>query len=479
MARGGVISRLDRRFYAAVAAPFAFACVLALGASSAGAGAGVADVFPPPPGAGIVSFPTGVGVNQASGDVFVLEAGCCGESDGGRRMVQFSANGEFVRAWGWGVATGTPQFEICTDTCLTGIEGAGDGQLAASTDSGLPQVAVDQSDGSVYVADNVNNRVQKFGSAGAFLGKFGTFGEGDGAFNAPQGVAVDPVSQDVYVADSGNNRVQRFDSDGNYLSQFGSPGGAEGPLSGPTRVAVDSMGRVYVLDAFNGRLLRFTDTGTFDQVFAEGAYSAPTDLTVDPATDHVYVAASSADFTVQGIFEFDQDGVAADVHAVNSGIGSFPAGMAVHSSTGVIYATSPFNPKRVMVLDDVAAPTATIDPATDVGATIATFNGTVNPQGPPNTRYRFEYSLDGANWTRVPADEDAPVGADTSNAAVSQTATGLVPNTEYRVRLVATKDFNPAAAATTAEVEFTTDAVPAGAGAWGGQRRRHRSMARR
>ena len=325
MARGGVISRLDRRFYAAVAAPFAFACVLALGASSAGAGAGVADVFPPPPGAGIVSFPTGVGVNQASGDVFVLEAGCCGESDGGRRMVQFSANGEFVRAWGWGVATGAPQFEICTDTCLTGIEGAGDGQLAASTDSGLPQVAVDQSDGSVYVADNVNNRVQKFGSAGAFLGKFGTSGEGDGlsarrrvlrwirslrtctlliptttASNDSTATATTSLSSVVLAA----RRDPCLGRPGSRLTRWG------GCMCWtPQRAGV--------------ALHRHRDLRSSVR---RGCLQRP-DRFDGRSSDRPRVhCRSSADFTVQGIFEFDQDGVAADIQRSTAVLDRFRLG---------------------------------------------------------------------------------------------------------------------------------------------------------
>ena len=62
--------------------------------------------------------------------------------------------------------------------------------------------------------------------------------------------------------------------------------------------------------------------------------------TVDPANDHVYIAATNADFTVQGILEFDADGVGVDVHAANSGTHGVRAGIAVRSSTGRIYVSS-------------------------------------------------------------------------------------------------------------------------------------------
>ncbi|MBI4200532.1 MAG: 6-bladed beta-propeller, partial [Chloroflexi bacterium] len=73
-------------------------------------------------------------------------------------------------------------------------------------------VAVDAS-GNVYVADQENDRIQKFTSGGLFLAKWGSFGSGDGQFNEPRGVAVDAAGN-VYVADYGNDRIQKFASGG-------------------------------------------------------------------------------------------------------------------------------------------------------------------------------------------------------------------------------------------------------------------------
>ena len=64
--------------------------------------------------------------------------------------------------------------------------------------------------GHVYVADELNHRVQKFSSHGRLLAVLGgTPGVGDGQFNAPYGVAVDGFG-DVYVADTRNNRIQKL-----------------------------------------------------------------------------------------------------------------------------------------------------------------------------------------------------------------------------------------------------------------------------
>ncbi len=228
---------------------------------------------------------------------------------------------------------------------------------------------------------------------------------------------------------------------------------------------MDSTGRLYVLENGAGlaapRVQRFTDAGAFDQAFAAGAYNSPTDLAVDPANDHVYIAAFNGDFSAKGILEFAADGSGVDIHASGTtGSGGINiAGIAVRSTTGLIYVASPFDPKAILVLDEVTPPTATIAPVTDVTPTGVVLHGSVNPQGPPDTKYRFEYSIDGSSWVSVPSAGGVSVGTGTSDVAVSQPVSGLDPNTEYRVRLVATKDFD-AGSATSSEVTFTTATAP-------------------
>lgn len=437
-------------------APFAFA--MALGTSSASAARGVVAIFGQEgTGAGDFTFPGGVAVNDASGDVYVADVG---ESGTGQRIQQFTADGEFIRAWGWGVDTGAATFEVCSDSCLGGIQGSGAGQFsfrAQDPDTFVfmhPQIAIDQADGSLYVADTLNNRVQKFTASGAYTGQFGVGGSGDAEFNIPQGIAVDPSTRDVYVADTGNNRVQRFSSAGAYVSQIGPVAGgvAEGEFTRPKRVAVDSSGRLYVLDVGNARVQRFTSGGEFDQILGSVSFCAfgDPDLAVDPVTDHVFVRGCDPDLTTSGIVEIDADGLLVEVHPLPFEV----VGLAVRSLTGRLYAPDRDAP-RVAILDEVSPPTVAVDPVGDVSATGATFSGVVNPHGRPSTGYHFEYSTDGLSWTSAPA-SDVPVGSGDLDIPVSEAVTGLEPNTEYRVRLVASKDF-AAASATSSEVTFKTD----------------------
>ena len=61
-------------------------------------------------------------------------------------------------------------------------------------------IAVDAS-GDVYVADEVNHRIQAFGPSGTYVTQWGSWAWGNGKFETPMGIAVN-TSDYVYVADT-------------------------------------------------------------------------------------------------------------------------------------------------------------------------------------------------------------------------------------------------------------------------------------
>ncbi|RME06636.1 MAG: TIGR03663 family protein [Anaerolineae bacterium] len=113
-------------------------------------------------------------------------------------------------------------------------------------------------DGSVYVADTWNHRVQKFTAEGEFITQWGYFGQGETAtaFWGPRDVVVDGSGR-VYITDTGNKRVVVFDADGNFITSFGSAGLLAGQFDEPVGLAVDAQGRVYVADTWNQRVQVF------------------------------------------------------------------------------------------------------------------------------------------------------------------------------------------------------------------------------
>lgn len=128
-------------------------------------------------------------------------------------------------------------------------------------------------------------------------------------FLLPLDVAVDS-SGNVYVADAGNNRIQKFTSSGNYVTQWGSRGDGDGQFGNLEGIAVDSSGNVYVSESANSRIQKFTSSGVFitkwgSEGSGDGQFSQPAGIGVD-GTGNVYVADSNNAriqvFTSSGVF---------------------------------------------------------------------------------------------------------------------------------------------------------------------------------
>lgn len=124
-----------------------------------------------------------------------------------------------------------------------GTRGSGDGQF------NVPLHGAVGPDGTLYVLDSGNFRVQAFDRDGTFLRAFGGAGINPGNFARPRGIAVDEQGL-IYVCDASFNNFQIFQPDGELLMAVGESGGESNPgryglLNG---IAVDETGRIYVTD---------------------------------------------------------------------------------------------------------------------------------------------------------------------------------------------------------------------------------------
>ena len=129
---------------------------------------------------------------------------CCVGGTVNGRIQKFTAEGVFVSEWGWQGASPGEQWRG---------EGTGDGEFS------FPMGVAVAPDGSVYVADSYNHRIQKFTSEGVFISKRGTERSGDGGFDYPIGVAV-ASDGSVYVADHYNSLIQKFTYGGVFVSKW-------------------------------------------------------------------------------------------------------------------------------------------------------------------------------------------------------------------------------------------------------------------
>jgi len=73
--------------------------------------------------------------------------------------------------------------------------------------------------------------------------------------NQPGGVVADPARGVVYIADTGNDQLRVLGSDGTSQTITGKEFGL--PLKHPTGLAVDRVGRLYIADTGNHRVLEF------------------------------------------------------------------------------------------------------------------------------------------------------------------------------------------------------------------------------
>jgi DNA-binding beta-propeller fold protein YncE len=224
-----------------------------------------------------------------------------------------------------GAALATYQF----DGTSWGQPGTGASQFAA------PGLIAVGPDGSVYVADTGNQRVQKFAPDGSFLISWGTPGTGTSQFNSPNSVAAG-ADGSVYVVDSGNHRVQRFDANGGFISEWGSLGALDGQFAnGMSGIGVGPDGSVYVGDPGNQRIERFQSDGTFLQSFGSGAGGFGGIGGIGAGQDGVYVVdtgnARVERFDANGVFQnaWGSQGTGDGQFSSPRGIAVSPAGVYV------------------------------------------------------------------------------------------------------------------------------------------------------
>jgi len=169
-------------------------------------------------------------------------------------------------------------------------------------------VAVDPQ-GFVYVADTWNDQIQKLTSTGQIVTKWGINGADEGQFQTPVSIATyqdkNTMQIFVFVVDQYNHRIQKFTDTGDFILSWGTYGSNKGQFQSPSGIAVNKNGIVYVADTGNSRIQTFTVSGEFYQEWSHtsGMMLSPCALAVD-MSKNVYVADSES----QSVIKYSDNG---------------------------------------------------------------------------------------------------------------------------------------------------------------------------
>jgi sugar lactone lactonase YvrE len=264
-----------------------------------------------------LTFPPGTTMGAAASVAFDANGHFYVLNRGPQPLVEFDAEGKFVRAFGDGLFTRSHGLRIDRDGNLwatdvgahvvmklnprgdvlltLGTKGeAGEWNEAANSRKlNEPNDVAFGRDGDIFIVQGHtpgprgDARVLKFDKEGRFIKSWGGKGSGPGQFQVAHGIAIDAQGQ-LWVADRENQRVQLFDADGRFIREIKYAG---------LPCAFD-IGRqyVYMVNGFAGQVLRLDLNGNVLAAVGKsgkgvGEFGEAHFIAVSPR-DEIYVADS-------------------------------------------------------------------------------------------------------------------------------------------------------------------------------------------
>jgi hypothetical protein len=379
--------------------------------------------------AGGFAAPGGIAVDQATGEVYVLDA------NNGVVDV-FSVAGAYLR-----------------QISLASIPGGFNAQFTRG-------IAVSDFNGDVYVSDSGHDIVYVFDAAGAWTATWtgantpaGSFGHGYVS------VAADDTSGLVYVSDSQHGVVDVFEPSGAYATQLSVS------VNDPLGVAVDQgTGRVYVSNNQPGVLGVFGPSVVIPDVATGGASGArPTSATLNGTVNPDGLLVTSCEFEYGPEASYGQSmpcaqslGSGSGPVAVSAELSGLPEGATYHYRLVASNANGPNQGADA----EVTLPSL---PSVDSASTENLLPGSVDLHAAINphsaeTSYRFEYGTSTAYGSSIPV-SDGVIPSGQADRTVVEHVTGLQPNTTYHWRVVA---HNIAGTTTGSDHTFVYEAAGAG-----------------
>ena len=254
-----------------------------------------ASLLPGGSGDGQISAPAEVAFD-ASRNVYVLDRG-------NSRIQKLAADGTYLAQWGGNTVHNASGIAIGNDgrvyvslvnnglyaNRIDRYEADLTGRTQFATVPFNPRgIAVDPTTGHLWLAGGTSDTLREYLPDGTLATTFGSAGNGPGQFDNPADVAFENDGT-MYVSDYDNNRVQKFDADGVW--------GLSWAVQSPGGIAADSAGNVYVVSSH--QVHQFSTAGVAVAVLGTnlggsslGQFTWPAGLQTDPSSGDLYVADS-------------------------------------------------------------------------------------------------------------------------------------------------------------------------------------------
>jgi DNA-binding beta-propeller fold protein YncE len=262
-----------------------------------------------------LTLPEGIKLGASSGVAFDAQGHMWVLNRGEHPLIEFDANGKFLRSVGEGKYNRPHGLRIAPDGSIwtTDVQGhtvmkmspSGDvlltlgtrGQAGNWDEAAGTHLLYEPADiaftqnGDVFIVQGHGRgegRVLRFDKTGKFIKSWGGKGAAPGQFDQPHSILVTADNQ-LLVADRENRRVQVFDLDGRFIKAWKFNGLPCGLLIGPDR-------QLYLATGFSGQILRLNGDGQAVAMMGQpgpgpalGEFGEAHYMAIAPSSD-IYVA---------------------------------------------------------------------------------------------------------------------------------------------------------------------------------------------